>query len=63
MATAARTDARTDAWDARDAAAMRAVLDAQRASFTAELPVSAATRRDRLNRALDVVLNHKDRLV
>ena len=28
------------------------VLDAQRASFTAELPVTAAARRDRLNRAL-----------
>ena len=55
------TVAKTAEWDARDAAAMKAVLDAQRASFTAELPVTAATRRDRLNRALDVVLNNKDR--
>lgn len=58
MATAAQTAA----WDARDAASMRAVLEAQRAAFTAELPVTAATRKDRLNRALDVVLNNKDRL-
>ena len=57
MATAAQTAA----WNARDAAAMKAVLDAQRASFTAELPVGAAIRRDRLNRALDVVLANKDR--
>ena len=55
------TIAKTAEWDARDAANMRGVLDAQRASFTAELPVTAATRRDRLNRALDVVLANKDR--
>ena len=55
------TVAKTAEWDARDAANMRGVLDAQRASFTAELPVTAATRRDRLNRALDVVLANKDR--
>jgi coniferyl-aldehyde dehydrogenase len=54
--------AQTAAWDARDAAAMREIHDAQRASFTAELPVTAAVRKDRLNRALDVVLNNKDRL-
>jgi coniferyl-aldehyde dehydrogenase len=55
------TVAKTAEWDARDAANMRGVLDAQRASFTAELPVTAATRRDRLSRALDVVLANKDR--
>ena len=55
------TIAKTAEWDARDAANMRGVLDAQRANFTAELPVTAATRRDRLNRALDVVLANKDR--
>lgn len=59
MATAASTAIR----DARDAAAMRAMLDRQRAAFTAELPVTAAARRDRLDRALDVVLTHKERLV
>ena len=58
MATAAQTAV----WDARDAARMREVLDAQRASFTAELPVTAATRRGRLARALDAVLDNKDRL-
>ncbi len=56
------TTAKTAEWDARDAAAMRSLLEAQRAAFTAELPVTAATRKDRLNRALDVVLNNKDRL-
>ncbi|QMW24727.1 coniferyl aldehyde dehydrogenase [Sandaracinobacteroides saxicola] len=49
-----------DRADARDAAAMRATLEAQRAAFTAELPVSAATRKDRLRRALDLVLANKD---
>ncbi len=53
----------TQAWDARDAAAMRDILDRQRAAFTAELPVSAASRKARLQRALALVLDHKDRLV
>ncbi len=48
---------------ARDAAAMRALLDAQRKSFMAELPVSAAIRRDRLERALKLILEHKDGFV
>lgn len=47
----------------RDIAAMRELLARQRAAFTAELPVSAATRRDRLNRALTLVLEYKDRFV
>jgi coniferyl-aldehyde dehydrogenase len=48
---------------ARDTAAMQALLQKQRAAFTAELPVSAAARRDRLTRALSLVLEHKDGLV
>ncbi len=59
MATAAQT---TEAWDARDAAAMLALLHRQRASFTAELPVTARARQDRLKRAIDLVITHKDRL-
>ena len=58
MATAA-----TQAWDERDAAAMADVLARQRAAFLAELPVSAATRKSRLSRALAMVLDHRDRLV
>lgn len=53
----------TKVWDARDAAAMRDLLDRQRAAFTAELPVPASVRRDRLARALRVVLDHRDALV
>jgi hypothetical protein len=55
--------ATTASWDARDAAAMRGILDRQRAAFTAELPVTAATRKARLQRALAVVLDNKDRMV
>jgi coniferyl-aldehyde dehydrogenase len=53
----------TSAWDARDAAAMREILDRQRAAFTAELPVTAATRKARLQRALTALLDNKDRFV
>ncbi len=53
----------TTAWDLRDAQAMRDTLDRQRAAFTAELPVTAATRRDRLTRALALILDHRTRLV
>lgn len=52
----------TATWDARDAAAMLALLQRQRAAFTAELPVGAAIRQDRLKRAIDLVLKGKDRL-
>jgi coniferyl-aldehyde dehydrogenase len=48
---------------ARDIAAMRALLDRQRAAFTAELPVSAAIRKDRLRRAVTLVLAWQDRFV
>jgi coniferyl-aldehyde dehydrogenase len=48
---------------ARDTAAMQALLDKQRTAFTAELPVSAAVRKDRLRRALALVLEHKDGFV
>lgn len=43
---------------ARDTAAMQALLQKQRAAFTAELPVSATIRRDRLQRAIALVLEH-----
>ncbi len=56
------TLARTADWDARDAAAMQDILARQRAAFTAELPVGAAIRKDRLRRALAIVLDHRDRL-
>ena len=42
---------------------MKALLARQRAAFMAELPVSAAARKDRLKRAIDLVLSHKDRFV
>jgi coniferyl-aldehyde dehydrogenase len=53
----------TTAWDARDAAVMLDILHAQRAAFTAELPVGAAVRKDRLRRAIALILDNKDRLV
>jgi len=53
----------TAAWDARDAEAMLDILQRQRAAFTAELPVTAATRKARLQRARAVILDNKDRLV
>ena len=53
----------TTAWDARDAAAMLDILHRQRAAFTAELPVTAATRKARLRRALNAVIDNKDSLV
>ena len=43
-----------------DAAAMRALLDAQRADFMAELPVAHATRIDRLNRAIAMLVDHAE---
>ncbi|MEE4277160.1 MAG: coniferyl aldehyde dehydrogenase [Halieaceae bacterium] len=42
---------------------MLAALDAQRADYLKEGGVSAATRRDRLQRGIDVVLRHEDRIV
>lgn len=42
---------------------MKALLARQRAAFMAELPVTAAVRKDRLRRAADLVLTHKDRFV
>ena len=42
---------------------MRGILDRQRAAFTAELPVSAASRKSRLQRALAILLDHRDKLV
>lgn len=43
-----------------DAASMRAVLDAQRADFTAHLPVSLDVRHDRLDRAIAMMIDHAD---
>ena len=57
------TTAMTDDWDARDAAAMHDVLARQRAAFLAELPVAASVRKDRLRRAVDLVIANKDALV
>ena len=48
---------------ARDAAAMQALLDRQRADFTAHLPVCAAIRKDRLRRAIALILEYKDGFV
>jgi coniferyl-aldehyde dehydrogenase len=56
------TAAQTAGWDARNAAAMQDILLRQRAAFTAELPVTAATRKARLQRALAVLLDNKDKL-
>jgi coniferyl-aldehyde dehydrogenase len=47
----------------RDTASMQAVLQKQRVAFTAELPVSAAVRKDRLQRALKLILEHQDGFV
>lgn len=41
---------------------MRGLLDRQRAAFLAELPVSAAARRDRLMRAKALLLDNRDAL-
>lgn len=54
---------KTAQWDARDAARMQDILLRQRAAFTAELPVSAAVRKDRLNRAIRILLDNKERIV
>jgi coniferyl-aldehyde dehydrogenase len=48
---------------ARDTAAMQALLKLQREAFHAQLPVPAAIRKDRLTRALTLVLDYKDRFV
>jgi coniferyl-aldehyde dehydrogenase len=48
---------------ARDTAAMQALLKKQRDAFHAELPVSGAIRKDRLARALKLVVEYKDRFV
>ncbi|TPE62711.1 coniferyl aldehyde dehydrogenase [Sandaracinobacter neustonicus] len=42
---------------------MQLLLERQRAAFTAELPVGAAVRKDRLQRALRLVMEHKDGFV
>lgn len=39
---------------------MLAVLNAQRTAFTAELPVSASARKDRLKRAIAMLVDHGD---
>jgi coniferyl-aldehyde dehydrogenase len=42
---------------------MLEVLKGQRAAYLAEGAVSAATRRDRLSRGIDVLLRHQERLI
>lgn len=42
-----------------DVARMRDQLDAARAAFMADLPVSAAVRRDRLSRAIAMLVDHQ----
>jgi coniferyl-aldehyde dehydrogenase len=44
---------------ARDISAMQALLERQKRAFLEELPVSAETRRDRLSRAIRLVLEHR----
>lgn len=44
------------------AIAMQSVLDAQRAAFQAEGFVTAAVRRDRLDRAIDLLVSHQQRI-
>ena len=44
------------------AASTRALLDVQQAAFRAEGPVSAQTRRDRLQRVIDMLARHSDAL-
>jgi len=41
---------------------MQGILDRQRAAFTAELPVTAAVRKDRLKRARVLVIENRDAL-
>lgn len=43
------------------AASMRAILDAQRADFTAKLPVPIDVRRDRIDRAIAMMIDHAER--
>jgi coniferyl-aldehyde dehydrogenase len=40
---------------------MRAILDAQRAAFNAEMPVAISVRKDRLRRAIALVKDNADR--
>ncbi|WOJ97574.1 coniferyl aldehyde dehydrogenase [Congregibacter brevis] len=42
---------------------MQSVLEAQRSDYTAEGGVSAATRRDRLQRGIDVCVKYQDKVV
>lgn len=49
--------------EARSIDEMRELLARQRAAFMAELPVSAAIRKDRLRRAIDLVLTNRDAFV
>ena len=39
---------------------LQAVLDAQRTAFLSELPVSLETRRDRLDRALAMLMKYRE---
>ncbi|WP_433705668.1 coniferyl aldehyde dehydrogenase [Paraburkholderia sacchari] len=48
--------------EANHADAMRLLIDAQRSAFAAEGAVSAAVRRDRLQRVIDLLVEHVDAL-
>jgi coniferyl-aldehyde dehydrogenase len=41
---------------------MKAILDAQRAAFAADLPVSISVRKDRLQRCIALLVDHAERL-
>jgi coniferyl-aldehyde dehydrogenase len=45
-----------------EAQALHDILRRQRAAFTAELPVAAAVRKDRLARAIDLIVRNKGRI-
>ncbi len=60
MASTATARPADDAAIVHDSASMRATLDAARADFMANLPVSAATRRDRLDRAIAMMVDHAE---
>lgn len=39
---------------------MKAILDKQRASFTSAMPEPMSARRDRIDRAIALLIDHKD---
>ena len=41
---------------------LRALLEAQRAAFTVEMPVSLAARKDRMQRAINLLVENSEAL-